>query len=658
MRIVSIAISNYRQYRELKLDFVKPGKDGFDLNVLIGKNGFGKTNLANALCWCLWNREPDLALKEKNSGRPIYNLAAMEEVQAKHKLFLEVSVAIRIDLEDKARNELLVNRKVSCRPSGFVDIPSLALLKCAKVGKSVSFSGQEAQDEINRYYPSDLSDYLMFDGERLTTYFQTGQAAKIRQSVMNLSGVQKLDEAMRHHDIIMDELSGKMSDMSSEMSEAVARRDAAVSAWRQNEEDLNRLEQEVAKGEIVINELKEAISGHEQVPGMIKRRDALQQDLERVEKKILENHQQKCAFIRRYYPLLTVMSIVPTVRAYVTAKRKKDQFPPPIKKDVFERILKEGTCSVCGETLSEKSRKHILSQIDKYNQTVVSGETYSALTELIEPRSIAFTERLKEYLDKRDGLLEAESLLTMREVETEQELQDLNDKLALVNDAEGYQEKIRQLQVRERAQVHNRDLLGACRANRSRLMAEKDTAVKAFEHLNLKESKDELLKRKYELLTESKQIIDLVRHRMITEVRVAIEKKANEYWHALMWKPADEIGEIKLDVNFELKLLDGDQPLIGTLSAAERVMLALSITWAIHSQAGLNFPFFIDTPVSNMSSDSRRDFAKTLKEISKDKQVVLLFTDTEYVADIPEVFGVDVNMQKTLSYNKGVTTIS
>ena len=58
-----------------------------------------------------------------------------------------------------------------------------------------------------------------------------------------------------------------------------------------------------------------------------------------------------------------------------------------------------------------------------------------------------------------------------------------------------------------------------------------------------------------------------------------------------------------------------------------------------------------------MSSDSRKDFAQTLKEISKDKQVILLFTDTEYVNEIPEVFGSDLVMKKTLSYSSGKTEI-
>ena len=201
-------------------------------------------------------------------------------------------------------------------------------------------------------------------------------------------------------------------------------------------------------------------------------------------------------------------------------------------------------------------------------------------------------------------------------------------------------------------------MLGASREKAERLLAAKKAAEAEYERIRLQNDNDELRRHQRSVIQSSWKIIETVRKSMMDEIRDAIEVKANDYWHSLMWKPADEIGTIRFNVNFSVSLSDEDgQQLIGTLSAAERVMLALSITWAIHSQAGINFPFFIDTPVANMSSDSRKDFAMTLKEIAKTKQVVLLFTDTEYVDDIPDAFGNDLNMHKTLSYSKGSTEI-
>jgi DNA sulfur modification protein DndD len=97
--------------------------------------------------------------------------------------------------------------------------------------------------------------------------------------------------------------------------------------------------------------------------------------------------------------------------------------------------------------------------------------------------------------------------------------------------------------------------------------------------------------------------------------------------------------------------------ILGTISAAQRAMLALSITWALHSQAGINFPFLIDTPVANLSSTSRKEFAKTLKDISQNKQILLLFTDTEYSNEIQEIFDSHLNMCKKITCVNGNTEI-
>ena len=232
------------------------------------------------------------------------------------------------------------------------------------------------------------------------------------------------------------------------------------------------------------------------------------------------------------------------------------------------------------------------------------------------------------------------------------------DKLSQVNNAQNYKRRIEDLADRERAQQYARDMLGASREKANRLLTEKQTAESEYARIQFQSDSDEGRRHQRDVLKSSWRVIEVIRKTMVDEMRKAIEEKANEYWHSLMWKPADEIGVIRFNHNFTVSLADDNgQQLIGTLSAAERVMLALSITWAIHSQAGINFPFFIDTPVANMSSDSRKDFALTLKDIAKTKQVVLLFTDTEYVGDIPEVFQDGLNMHKTLSYAKGSTEI-
>ena len=59
MKIHKIELENYRQYRgehtiELSTD------DAHNLSIILGANGAGKTNLLNAINWCLYGDEPSL----------------------------------------------------------------------------------------------------------------------------------------------------------------------------------------------------------------------------------------------------------------------------------------------------------------------------------------------------------------------------------------------------------------------------------------------------------------------------------------------------------------------------------------------------------------------------------------------------------------------
>lgn len=73
---------------------------------------------------------------------------------------------------------------------------------------------------------------------------------------------------------------------------------------------------------------------------------------------------------------------------------------------------------------------------------------------------------------------------------------------------------------------------------------------------------------------------------------------------------------------------------LGSVSAGERELLALSFTLALHQASGFDSPILIDTPVARISDVNRENFAKVLSEVSTIKQTVLLFTPAEYSEEI------------------------
>ncbi|MCS7242924.1 AAA family ATPase, partial [Candidatus Caldatribacterium sp.] len=76
MRLSKIVFKNYRQFCDTELVLEEPRE--YDIHLVIGKNGTGKTNLLNAINWCLYGEEPYLHL---NSQRlPISNVAVKEDL--------------------------------------------------------------------------------------------------------------------------------------------------------------------------------------------------------------------------------------------------------------------------------------------------------------------------------------------------------------------------------------------------------------------------------------------------------------------------------------------------------------------------------------------------------------------------------------------------
>ena len=75
IRIISLELENYRPYYgKHKINF-SSREEGF--TVIFGKNGEGKSNLLNAISWCLYREEPhgmgndETSHKSKNKSLPI-----------------------------------------------------------------------------------------------------------------------------------------------------------------------------------------------------------------------------------------------------------------------------------------------------------------------------------------------------------------------------------------------------------------------------------------------------------------------------------------------------------------------------------------------------------------------------------------------------------
>jgi DNA sulfur modification protein DndD len=76
---------------------------------------------------------------------------------------------------------------------------------------------------------------------------------------------------------------------------------------------------------------------------------------------------------------------------------------------------------------------------------------------------------------------------------------------------------------------------------------------------------------------------------------------------------------------------------LGSISAAERELLALSFTLALHKVSGFDSPILIDTPVARVSDQNRENLGRVFSEVGRNRQIILLFTPAEFSEEISKI---------------------
>lgn len=125
----------------------------------------------------------------------------------------------------------------------------------------------------------------------------------------------------------------------------------------------------------------------------------------------------------------------------------------------------------------------------------------------------------------------------------------------------------------------------------------------------------------------------------------------------LLWKK-DAFSKVEILEDYTFRLLDvyGSQTL-GSCSAAERALLALSFTLALQKVSMHDSLLFIDTPIGRVDPDNRLNFVNTLCEIAKSKQVILTFTPAEYDDNVAAALQNQFASFSKLTMEEGITVI-
>lgn len=656
MRIESIEIKNFRQYRNetIKFPYQKGNKD---IHIIIGENGEGKTNILNALTWCLYGEE--LHLGDRNTAIRIINSQYVSELRDKGEKYGEVNVIVRMSLDEEASSMAFM------RTATFSITPADAFETSQKVtaiqdkgarGYEYIENKDDVEMWISRYAPREINEYIFFDGELMDQYFKDAQRKKIEEGIKDLTQASLIEKTIKginnYNSTEITPLLRRYGD--AQVEQAQDNFETAYKKYEGQKEKVSQIEDNIAMLKTKQDEFNSIIKGHENLKEKMK-------ELEEVDKKITSlTTQERSAndrlveFTQEYYTYIALYPALKKLYDYILRQENAGNLPPKVDKNLVQSIFDSKKCSICGNKLDTEHLQHVLDIIKKLEvSSVTSAELNRASSAL---RSIF--DKLKRYTTEKSHAIN-ECLRVKKDLEQANDKRvSIENFLKTIPNTDEISDAISKREQCSKQLAEENQRIG-----RERYILEQyETAAKnAREELDkAMRSNDRMavFKKQLDFCSNSVTLLQEIKEEILKECREEMQKETFQIFDKLIWKKG-AFTKVNILDNYSFQLLDsyGEQTL-GSCSAAERALLALSFTIALQKTSGHDSLLYIDTPLGRVGEKNRVNFAEVLLEVADSKQVILSFTPTEYDEKVRAQLGNTYSSYSELKYENGITTIN
>lgn len=632
MRIKRIKIKNYRQLRDIDLTIDKKNKN--DLQIFIGKNGTGKTNLLNAINWCLYNDEPHLS--HDSQQLPLLNLQSLHE-NSKEKDAVKVEICIenenytyiirrkaiyRIYKDSSMKNPVAkhedTNFEVEIQYTDDIGDTDIQTLK-----------GEDANSFIERIIPFSIREFYFFDGEKLDRYFREETSQKIQHSVFVISQIDLLDRVRKKFEKILQEYIKKAGQFSPKIDKEKELLEEINEQLEGIEKDINDADSQKRIAKEEIDKCNEALIGVPNIEDLENERERVKEEQKNKKDRLKEKKKEKQDLLIESGTIMMLWPVINDSLKLIKEKRDKKEIPPNIDKSVLIETLKSNSCSVCRRRLDEESKKKIEELLEKIK---LSSEILRQLLYIENPlysfesKMKNFKKEIKRATEDINSYNNDISKIETRIKEIDRELSGYEgSKIKELVKTRSNFEEVYENKVRELTILENR---------KQGLIIKKDLSEKLVQEELKKGGIVEDLSRKIDFCNRALEVLKKTKKDILDEVRLAIETETKKIFFELIWKKKT-FKDLKINDKYRISLIHAlDYECLGTISAAEREFLALSFILALHNISGFKSGLIIDTPVARVSDENRENFGNIFTKIGEKKQTILLFTPSEYSKEI------------------------
>jgi len=635
VRISRLVLKNYRQFKDVEITFNKSKNN--DLHILIGLMGTGKTNLLNAINWCLYGDEPYLS--KKSQQLPLLNLKTIEQSEE----YQHPCVEVQVWMKTEGNRTLRFVRKtyfkmIGKKPQSFRNEFQGNISD--QKGNWNPLSSEEAESYIERFVPKRIREFFFFDGDRLDRYFKDASGQNVQSAIFNIS---QLDLAER----IYDRLTRILSDLRKKAGKVSPKIEETRRRLEEKEYELKNVEKRIAECKRQISIAKGKIEEYEEklreipdIEDLEKRRKDLKS--RRKEKRTLleAKEKEKLSLLVKYGKLLMLWPAIKKSIEEVEEKKEIEEIPPTIDRSLLESTIKNCRCAVCGRELDNNAKDYVKDLVQKIK---LSTNVAQELMRMEVPLRM-FEDELKNF--EEIGRIAKEISGYEKDLkEIESEINKIDEKLRGY-DTEKIKEWHKQRTHYEDIRDKNQQNLGVFIAHKKELVKEINELKKQLEDELKKEEKVKELKNKMDSCANALNILEKTKNNILDGIRKEIERETMNKLLELMWKKKT-FADVKIEENYNVKLIHAmGYECLGTISSGEREALTLAFTVALHKISGFDSPIIVDRPLAMVSGEPRTNIVKVFTKISQDKQTILLFTPDDFSEEIAEVLNQRANKFK------------
>lgn len=650
MILKSLKIENFRQYLKDEILFSTDPEKNF--TIIQGFNGAGKTNILNAITWCLYGSELHRRNVGKNTpeaGLGLYHIIKEKEISPNQSF----SVIVEMEFIENGSNIIFKReKKFQSDKKGVISASRLD-------GEEFKIMRKEGKDYvteenpisfIDRTIPKEIEEYFFFDGERLDDYFDIKTGEKIKEAVFKIAQIDLVKNLLRH-------LNERKTNISHQFEALNPETGKIQTKIRENEEKiknkrllLKETENDLQIADENIRRVKELLrmADSEKVKALQSERDRLELEVKDFDSKIEEVKEKRLTYLVEMCPkILNYVAIKETMKLTKNSE-KKGFIPADYKKKFLRDLIDSGKC-ICGTDLNENE-----SCLKTLQKTLEETSPLTDIDDVISEEKIRLEEILISYRDFRDN--QKSLSRNIRKL-----IKDRNDKDKIIKEIG--------LKFKDFDEDDIKDLEEDLEDNyksKERSIGRKavlnDDIKKIQAEIDKLEKELQLATRQIDEKTELSFILDFskkavktaetIQGTLIDKIREDIEEKTSEQFSKIMWKENTYV-KVRIDDKYKVSVdhQSGKDAIID-LSAGEGQMLALSFMAALNSVSGFELPIIIDTPLGRLDDEPKLNIAKNLPYYLEGKQVTLLVTGTEYSREFREKIYPKVGKEYKIDYEE------